>query len=118
MLAPNKTRRYPRIGLPRGLYVAWQGPGERIVSRVETLGLGGLFIHTAEPPAVGESIRLYFEVPGGDVRARAVVRSSEQGKGMGVEFIAMGHEGRARLHRLLTRLLAEYPKPSTEKPTA
>ena len=69
--------------------------------------MGGLFIDAVNPAPVGESLRLYFEVPGGDVRARAVVRNSEKGKGMGVEFIAMGQEGRARLHRLLVRLLAD-----------
>jgi PilZ domain len=107
MAPPAKSRRYPRIGLPRGLYVAWQGIGDRVVSRGEVLGMGGLFIEVSDPPPVGESLRLYFEVPGGDVRARGTVRSSQKGKGMGVEFIAMGQEGRARLHRLLRRLLAD-----------
>jgi hypothetical protein len=110
-----KSRRYPRIGLPRGLYVAWQGAGDRTVSRVEMLGMGGLFIEVQSPPPVGESLRLFFEVPGGDVRARAVVRSSQKGKGMGVEFIAMGQDGRARLHRLLRRLLSDpRKKPESE----
>ena len=100
-----KNRRYPRIGLPRGMYVAWQGEGERVVSRIATLGLGGLFINAPHPPPIGHIIRLYFEVPGGEVRARAIVRDSHQGKGMGVEFTAMGHEARAKLSRLVTRLL-------------
>ena len=103
--AAKENRRYPRIGLPKGMLVAWQGTGERIVSRVGTLGLGGLFISTAEPPPVGDIVRLFFEVPGGEVRARAVVRDSRSGKGMGVEFTSMGHEDRARLDRLVKRLL-------------
>jgi hypothetical protein len=115
MPSAAKSRRYPRIGLPRGLYVAWQGLGDRLVSRVETLGMGGLFIQVADPPPVGESVRLYFQVPGGEVRARGVVRSSEPKKGMGIEFISMGHEGRARLHRLLGRLLVEYPSVNRDK---
>ena len=104
-MASTRTRRYPRVGLPKGMLIAWQSSGERIVSRVATLGLGGLFISTPDPPAVGEIVRLFFEVPGGEVRARAVVRSSQPSKGMGVEFTAMGVEARARLHRLLKRLL-------------
>jgi len=107
MPSPAKNRRYPRIGIPRGLYVAWQGVGVRVVSRVQTLSMGGLFIDVSDPPPIGGNIRLYFEVPGGEVRARAVVRSSQQGKGMGVEFTSMGYEGRARLNRLLRRLLAD-----------
>ena len=102
---PSKARRYERIALPKGMLIAWQSSGERTVSRIGTLGLGGLFIYTEEPPPRGEIIKLFFEVPGGDVRARAVVRDSQPGKGMGIEFTAMGAEERARLHRLLKRLL-------------
>lgn len=105
MGATKKTRRYPRVGLPKGILVAWQSGAERIVSRVDTLGLGGLFISTPEPPAVGEIVKLFFEVPGGEVRARAVVRDAQPGKGMGVEFTAMGMEARGRLQRLLKQLL-------------
>jgi hypothetical protein len=107
MPSPQTKRRYPRIGLPRGMYVAWQSTGDRILSRVGTLGLGGLFISTPEPPPVGDLIRLYFEVPGGEVRARAVVRESRSGRGMGVQFTAMSPEARARLHQLLRRLLGK-----------
>ena len=107
MVAPTKKRRYPRIGLPRGMFIAWQGPWERLVSRVATLGLGGLYIKTADPPAVGDLIQLFFEVPGGEVRARAVVRVSEPGKGMGLEFTAMSSEARGRVHRLLRRLIGD-----------
>ncbi len=106
--APSpKGRRYGRIKLPKGMLVAWQGAGARLVSRVATLGLGGLFISTPHPPPVGEIVKLFFEVPEGEVRARAIVRDSQPGKGMGVEFTAMGHEERARLNRLL-RLLLSY----------
>jgi len=107
MASSAKERRYPRVGLPRGMFVAWQGAGERMVSRVATLGLGGLFLLVSEPPAVGDVIRLYFEVPGGEVRARAVVRSSMAGQGMGVEFTAMDPEARGRLSQLLRRLLCD-----------
>jgi hypothetical protein len=107
MASPAKNRRYPRVGLPRGMFVAWQGLGERVVSRVATVGLGGLFIRVSEPPPVGDIIRLYFEVPGGEVRARAVIRSSIQGEGMGVEFTAMEPEARGRMNQLLRRLLRD-----------
>lgn len=89
------------------MFVAWQGGGTRTASRVRTLGMGGLFISVKDPPAVGTVVRLLFETPDGDVRARAVVRDSRPGKGMGVEFILMGYEERGRLNRLLRRLLRE-----------
>jgi hypothetical protein len=104
---PDKNRRYPRIGLPRGMLIAWRTTGGRVVSRVGTLGLGGLFIEAPDPPPVGELIELFFEVPGGEVRARAVVRTSQCKEGMGVEFTAMSQDARARLTHLLRRLLGQ-----------
>jgi PilZ domain len=105
-----KKRRYPRIGLPRGMFVAWQASGKRVVSRVGTLGVGGLYIRTPDPPAVGDNIKLYFDVPGGDVRARAVVRTSYPGRGMGVEFTSMTPEARGEIYRLLRKLLGDGPE--------
>jgi hypothetical protein len=107
MASPSKQRRYPRVGLRGGMHVAWQGVGERVVSRVITAGLGGLFLRVSDPPPVGDVIRLYFEMPNGEVRARAVVRSSIPGQGMGIQFTAMGPEARGRLALLLRRLLNE-----------
>jgi len=100
-----KARRYPRIGLPKGILVAWQSCGGCVVSKIGTVGLGGLFIYTSEPPPQGELIKLFFEIPGGEVRARAVVRNVHPGRGMGVEFTAMETEARGRLVQLLRRLL-------------
>jgi len=105
MITKKEVRRYPRVGLPKGMLVAWQSGGDRIVSRIETMGLGGLFIQTPDPPEVGMILKLVFQLPGGDVRARAVVRNSEKGAGMGVEFTGMGYEARARLVQVLRRLL-------------
>jgi hypothetical protein len=101
MPSDKKNRRYSRVGLPRGMLVAWEHFGIRKVSRVTVLALGGLFISTPQPPPNGDTIKLLFEVPGGEVRARALVRDSQRGKGMGVEFTAMRHEARARLNQLM-----------------
>ena len=98
-------RRYPRIALPKGMLVAWQHTTTRSVSRVATLGLGGLFIATPEPPPVGTLLKLIFDVPGGEVRARAIVKNIKPGKGMAVAFIEMGFADRARLDQLLKALL-------------
>jgi Tfp pilus assembly protein PilZ len=101
MPTKEKSRRYTRVKLPKGMLVAWEHSGVRKVSRVGVLALGGLFITTPKPPPVGDAIQLIFEVPGGDVRARATVRDSQQGKGMGIEFTAMTSEARARLNQLM-----------------
>jgi PilZ domain-containing protein len=112
MPSGKKVRRYPRVFLPKGTLVAWEYSGRRNVSSIRVLALGGLFISTPEPPPAGDAIKLIFDVPGGDVRARAVVRDSRPGKGMGIEFTAMGHDARARLHRLMKILTRD----ATERP--
>jgi hypothetical protein len=99
-----KNRRYTRVELPKGMLVAWERYGIRHVSRIHVLALGGLFIATPTPPPVGDAIQLIFEAPGGDVRARATVRDSQPGKGMGIEFTVMSPEARARLNYLVKAL--------------
>jgi Tfp pilus assembly protein PilZ len=95
------------VAIPKGTPVAWEHMGIRRVSIASVLALGGLFISTPDPPPAGDVIRLVFEVPGGEVRARASVRTSERGKGMGIEFTAMKPDARARpdrLMKILTRI--------------
>jgi hypothetical protein len=86
------------------MLVAWQHVGGRAVSRVSTLGLGGLFITTKNPPSLGTLLKLIFDVPGGEVRARAIVKNVKAGEGMAVAFIEMGYADRARLDQLMKRL--------------
>ncbi|HEX9759526.1 MAG TPA: PilZ domain-containing protein [Candidatus Acidoferrales bacterium] len=102
---PHSKRKYPRIVLPRGMLVAWSGGGKRAVSRVASLSLGGLFIITSNPPEKGTAVKLLFDVPGGEVRARAVVKRIVPEEGMGLQFSNMNYDDRARLNRLLQKLL-------------
>jgi hypothetical protein len=99
----KKARRYPRVALRKGISVAWQAKGQRIVSKMMTLGLGGIFIATPQPPEVGTMLKLIFQLPGGEVRALAIVRNSRAGKGMGIEFIGMDYSARARLQQMLNQ---------------
>jgi hypothetical protein len=104
MSSSKKVRRYERVPLPKGMLVAWEHSGIRKVSPVSVLALGGLFITTPEPPPAGDTIKVVFEIPGGDVRARALVCDSKPGQGMGIEFTAMAQDARARLNRLMKSL--------------
>lgn len=104
MPSSQKIRKYPRVSLPKGALVAWEHAGKRKVSSVSVLALGGLFISTPDPPPVGDVIKLVFEVPGGEVRARATVCDSQPGKGMGIQFTSMTQDARARLSRLMDAL--------------
>src|SRR5487761_225681 len=78
-----EKRRSPRIGLPRGMSIAWQGPRQHDISRVSSLSLGGLFIEAEDPAPAGETLQVQFDIPGGAVRGAVVVRRSIKGQGMG-----------------------------------
>ena len=101
-----KQRRYPRVSPPKTFQVAWQTSARTGVSRASTFGLGGLFLHEPDPPPAGALIKLFFEIPGGQVHARGTVRSVEAGQGMGVEFTQMGPQERARLANMIKGLLS------------
>ncbi len=105
-------RRYPRVATPQGIWVAWQDGDEqskRNVSRVRDLNIGGLFIATPNPAALGASLTVLFAVPEGEIRAKAVVRNVVPIEGMGVQFTELGQEASVRLQTLITRLLHNAP---------
>jgi len=92
MATTNDLRRYPRLSSPKGMILACQTANKRVVSSVDNLGLGGLYIRTPEPPSSGTFIQLLLDAPAGEVRARAVVQRSKPKEGMGVKFVAMQQE--------------------------
>jgi PilZ domain len=102
----SATRRHQRISLPNGMLVAWHGGGDQQVSRVKTLGMGGVFLSGSHVRPVGTSLKLVFQIPGCIVQADGVVRSISPGEGMGVEFTKMCPQDRVLLEQLLKRLLS------------
>jgi tetratricopeptide (TPR) repeat protein len=98
----DKRRKYARIKVPEGMFVGWKSPGRPDVSRTKEMGLGGMFLYTAKPAPVGTTVQLLFDVSLGEVRARAVVRYLIPGTGMGLQFVQMLPEHRARLNQFLT----------------
>ncbi len=107
MTVEQKPRRYPRVTVQKEILVAWKNGSQKYVSRAQNLGLGGLFVRTQHPPALGTSLQLLFNAPEGEVRARAIVRSVVPGRGMGLAIVSMEQEHRARLDRWLKKLAAE-----------
>lgn len=75
------------------------------MSRVRTLGMGGVFLSASLVRVVGTPLRVVFTVPEGIVQAEGVVRNISPGEGMGVEFTRMDSCDRDLLERLMTRLL-------------
>src|SRR5260370_32364150 len=96
--------KYTRITKPKGMLVDWQCIDGKGISRIVTLGLGGLFASTPDPAPVGTLLNLLFDVQGGEVRARAIVKNIKPGEGMAVAFIDMGYTERPRRPQLVQRL--------------
>jgi tetratricopeptide (TPR) repeat protein len=88
------------------MFVGWRSAGQRMVSRAETVGMGGLFLHTPTPVALGSVVELLFDLKNGEIRARAIVRHCNPGRGMGVQFMQMQPADRARLSQFLTNCSA------------
>ena len=86
--------------------VAWQSGTRRAVSYLESIALGGLFVVTRQPVPIRSMVKILLDLPFGEVRARAVVRRVTPARGMGLEFIAMTQEDRARLNKALQPMLA------------
>jgi len=80
--------------------------------------MGGIFLLVAQPLAPGTSIELIFDVPSGEVRARGLVRHGRPGRGMGVQFMHMNSEERARLHRFVQQLEKDQRKEVPAAPSA
>ena len=110
----KSRRRYPRIQTPKGVWVAWQTEGQKqSVSRVSDLNLGGLFIDTSSPLALGTVLSVLLAVPEGEIRARSTVRNTTA-EGMGVEFTEIAKPDQARLQALITRLMAANPSATSD----
>ena len=82
----------------------WRSAGGDDIARVWNLSMGGLFVETLKPRAVGAPTKLDFLVQEGQIRAGAVVRHVEPGRGLGMKFTAVHDEDRPRLAALMNRV--------------
>ena len=99
------SRRFTsRVETPEGVWVYWRCAGRDDTSRVRNLSLGGLFVETPKPRGVGSTAKLEFLVQEGQIRADAVVRRAEPGRGLAMKFTAVNEEDRPRLEALISRL--------------
>jgi hypothetical protein len=83
----SPSRRFkPRINTPAGVWVYWRCNERDETAAVRNVSLGGLFVETAKPGAVGLTAQIDFLVQEGQIRADAVVRHVEPGSGLGLKF--------------------------------
>jgi|HubBroStandDraft_2_1064218.scaffolds.fasta_scaffold12912_4 hypothetical protein len=102
--APIYSRRFStRIELPERVCVFWTCAGKDDLSPVRNVSTGGLFLDTPQYRVVGAIAKLDFLVPEGQIRAEAVIKRVERGRGLGMKFIAVREEDRRRLAEFLRR---------------
>jgi hypothetical protein len=93
-----------RIETPENVWVYWRCGGGDDISRVQNLGVAGLFIETRKPTVVGARTKLEFLVQEGRIRVDAVVRHLQAGHGLGLKFVAVSDGDRPHLAALVSRL--------------
>jgi hypothetical protein len=97
-------RRTSRILVGHDLWVYWESPPYRDISRIRDLSPSGLFLETRARKHEGEVVRLHFLVQEGQIRAEAVVRHVESGRGLGMKISSIPTQDAPHLNRLLSRL--------------
>ena len=93
-----------RIETPWDVWDYWRCNERDDTARVRDVSLSGLFIETAKPKAVGLRAKVHFLVQEGQIRADAVVRHVEPGRGLGLKFTAVNDRDRQHFIALLNRL--------------
>jgi hypothetical protein len=101
---PHSKRFSSRVETPGDVYVYWSSRRYNDTSRVRDLSSGGLFVQTRKSGTVGAKTDIHFLVEEGQIRAEAVVRRVEPGRGLGLKFTAVREEDRRRLAGLMKRL--------------
>lgn len=115
----KKPRRADR--LQHELLVAYRTVDNFITDWAVNISRGGIFINTRKPLAVGTTVRLMISLPdqafpfylnGRVMRVNEFDNPSNQVPGMGIEFLDVDDEKRARIERFVERLRKELPEPS------
>jgi hypothetical protein len=103
-LVPPSRRLNSRVESKNGVWVYWECNGDRDVSRVKDMSVGGLFIETPRKKGLGAAANLHFLVQEGQIRANAIVRHVKPGGGLGLKFKAVSEKDRPHLAALMRRL--------------
>ncbi len=107
--------------LQHELLVAYRTVDGFITDWAVNISRGGIFINTRNPLAVGTTVRLIISLPdtafpfdlsGRVMRVNEFDNPSNQVPGMGIEFIDVDEDKRARIERFVERLRKELPDQS------
>jgi len=103
--ATPKPRRYQRVKLSPGKWVIVQSAGRTETLRCTMMGLGGMFLECSKSFAEGSFVRFAFSVGAQTARGTGTVRDATA-KGMGLAFVTLKPDDRAKVRLFLKRYLA------------
>ena len=106
MPATPIPRRYQRVKLSPGKWVIVQSAGRTETLRSTMMGLGGMFLECSQPFPEGTFVRFAFSVGAQTARGTATVRDATA-KGMGLAFVTLKPDDRAKIRLFLERQLAK-----------
>jgi uncharacterized protein (TIGR02266 family) len=109
MAAETNKRREERI--PVDLWIEVSREGDLYYQRASNLSVGGAFFAQTIPLPVGTRVALKFTLPGDEheISCEGDIVSAKE-LGMGVAFVNMADADRARLDRIIERVVAQLAK--------
>jgi PilZ domain len=102
-------RRASRIPVGDNVWVYWECPPYRDVSRIRDLSAAGLFLLTPLRKAKNDCLFLHFLVQEGQIRLEALVRHIFPGQGLGLKLRSVVPQDIPQFDALLSRVRAESP---------
>jgi uncharacterized protein (TIGR02266 family) len=112
----QRERAMPRA--PARLEVRWKTPREFLVAYSENISEGGLYIATADQPALNEVIEIFLHLPDGNEPAKTMAQvvqcispaqaaEARRSAGVGVQFVGADDSFRQRLELCMENLLTQ-----------
>jgi hypothetical protein len=115
-VASASRRCESRIEIPDGVWIIWRCSGREMVSTVQNISPGGLFVECASPRPPGATAEVHFLVPEGKIAGEAVVKHSQTGRGIGLRFTRILETDRMRMVGLIKRLRSASLKSNSDSP--
>lgn len=104
----EQLRKYPRASLRTELWIGQDGIFTRTDEYLSDLSVGGAFVQTNQIFPVGSVINLRFKIQTvtNMITCTAVVRNTEVGNGLGVEFLDLSRDNCLHVEQYVERALA------------
>jgi hypothetical protein len=101
--SPTNRRKFPRLRVQIPIELSDERGATQMKTNATDMSGRGCYVETLLPAAPGTVLTATFWVSSEKVNSIAVVRTSDSGVGMGIEFIGLDEESQQRLQRALEK---------------